>query len=72
MTIRKVILALRGFNNINSLDDKKYFWNAFINLQKSLPSNIQVEFILQYYQGKDSKLYSFLFEPFLELNFNED
>lgn len=72
MTIRKVFLALRGFNNINSFEDKRIFWNSFINLQNNLPSNIQVKFILQYCKGKESKLYSFLFEPFLEFNFNPD
>jgi len=72
MTIRKVILALRGFNNINSIAEKKAFWNSFINLQKKLPSNIKVKFILQYYKNEESKLYSFLFEPFLEFNSKTD
>ena len=44
MTIRKVILALRGFKGINSFEDK-VFWHSFINLQRNLPSNIQVKFI---------------------------
>ena len=70
--MRKVILALRGFNDLNSLEDKRVFWNSFINLQKNLPSNIQIRFILQCYKGKESKLFSFLFEPFLEFNFNKD
>ena len=72
MTIRKVILALRGFNGTNSFEDKLVFWNSFINLQKNLPSNIQVKFILQNYKGKESKLNSFLFEPFVEFNLNTD
>ena len=72
MTKRKVILALRDFNDINSLRDKRVFWNSFINLQKNLPSNIQIKFILQNHIGKESKLYSFLFEPFLEFNLNID
>ena len=72
MTIRKVILASRGFNDINSIADKRVFWNSFINLQKNLPSNIQVKFILQFYKGKKSKLYSFLFDPFLEFYFKKD
>ena len=67
MTNRKVILALRGFNDINSFKDKRYFWNSFINLQKNLPSNVNIKFILQYI-GKESKLYSFLFEPILEFD----
>ena len=72
MATIKVILALRGFNDINSCEDKRVFWNSFINLQKNLPSNIQVKFTLQYDRRKESKLYSFLFEPFLEFNFNKD
>ena len=66
--MRKVILALRGFNDLNSLEDKKVFWNSFINLQKNLPSNIEIRFILQNSNSKESKLYSFLFQPFLEFN----
>ena len=72
MTIRKVILTLRGFNGINSLEDKREFWNSFINLQKNLPSNIQLKLILQNYKGKESKLNSFLFEPLIEFNLNKD
>ncbi len=72
MTIRKLILALRGFDDINSSKDKRVFWNSFINLQKNLPTNVQIKFILQYYEGQESKLFSFLFEPFLEFNFNSD
>ena len=68
--MRKVILAIRDFNDLSSLREKRLFWNSFINLQKNLPSNIQVRFILQHYKGKESKLYSFLFEPFLEFNLN--
>ena len=72
MAIRKVILALRNLDDINSLKDKRVFWKSFINLQKNLPSNIQIQFILQNNKGKESKLYSFLFEPFVEFNFNKD
>ena len=72
MTIRKVILALRGFNGINSFEDKRVFWNSFINLQKNLPSNIQLKFILQNHNGKESKLNSFLFEPLIEFNLKKD
>ena len=70
--MRKVILALRGFKDIHSLEDNRVFWNSFINLQKKLPSNIKIRFVLQNCKGKESKLYSFLFDPFLELDCNTD
>ena len=70
--MRKIILSIRGFSNLNSSEEKEVFWSKFINLQKNLPSNIDIKFILQTSNEKESELFSFLFDPVLKLECNED
>ena len=69
--MRKIILSIRGFRNLNSLEEKK-FLSKFINLQKNLPSNIDIKFIIQNSNEKESELFNFLFDPVLKFEFNED
>ena len=70
--MRKIILSIKGFGPLNSLKEKRIFWKKFINLQKNLPSNIDLKFIIKNSNEQQIKFFTFLFNPSLKLNFNED
>ena len=70
--MRKIILSIRGFSNLNTSEAKKVFWSKFINLQKNLPSNIDIKIILQNSNEKESELFTFLFDPVLKIECNEE
>ena len=51
--------------------EEKESSEKFINLQKNLPSNIDLKFIIKNSNAEEFKLFTFLFNPF-KIDFNED
>ena len=60
---KKVFIALKFSKNISSDKNKSLFWNSLVIIQRSLPANIEVEFILLNHLEKDFNLLNFIFNP---------
>ena len=60
---KKVFFALKCSKNISSDKNKSLFWKSLVIIQRSLPANIEVEFILLNNLEKDLNLLNFIFNP---------
>jgi len=66
----KIIFTLNNCLTGNLPKDSNNFWVAFINLQKSLPSDINAEFItLMLNKDYDNNRFEFVFNPILKNNY---